>query len=173
MTALALNATTVRTAASTLPSVTSQVMEVTNLDVTPEETAAGRAVNGVIGAVVGALVANIAVAAIAHRAGVPVGFSPLQPAAFAPMTFAGVALGAVGWGAIRGLTRSPARVLRWLVPLVLILSWIPDVILFSGAGVAAVGTLMLMQLSTALVAVPMLAWSLPVGDCEHSAAELR
>ncbi|MEU7785485.1 DUF6069 family protein [Amycolatopsis sp. NPDC049159] len=69
----------------------------------------------------------------------------LNPAAYLPATVLGVLIGAAGWGLIA--RRSP-RALRVVVPVVLVLTWIPDVLqLTAGATAANVAGLMLMHLA--------------------------
>ncbi|WP_370965652.1 hypothetical protein [Amycolatopsis sp. cg9] len=69
----------------------------------------------------------------------------LNPAAYLPATVLGLLVGAAGWGLIAG--RHP-KVLRIVVPLVLVLTWIPDVLLLTaGATAANVAGLMLMHLT--------------------------
>ena len=119
---------------------------------------------GLAAAWTGATLANVAIAAIAHAAGVSSSVMQLQVAVFAPLTIVGVIAGAGGWAVIRRFSRRPAATLRWLVPTVLVASWIPDLLLLGGAGVGAVLALMSMHLAVAAVAVPVYARVLPVRD---------
>jgi hypothetical protein len=76
----------------------------------------------------------------------------LSPAAYLPATVVGVLLGAVGWTL---LARWAPKALRVVVPVVLVLTWIPDLLLLTaGATAANVVGLMLMHLvvATAVVA---------------------
>ncbi len=69
----------------------------------------------------------------------------LNPAAYLPATVLGLLAGAAGWGLI---ARRNPKVLRVLVPLVLVLTWIPDLLLLTaGATAANVVGLMLMHLA--------------------------
>ncbi|WP_103349466.1 DUF6069 family protein [Amycolatopsis sp. CA-128772] len=75
----------------------------------------------------------------------------LSPAAYLPATAAGLLLGTAGWFA---LARRARQALRVVVPAVLVLTWVPDLLLFTaGATAANVFGLMLMHLvvTTALV----------------------
>ena len=75
----------------------------------------------------------------------------LTPAAYLPATVFGILAGATGWNLI--IRRAP-KALRVVVPLVLFLSWIPDVLLLTmGATIANVVGLMLMHtvITTAVV----------------------
>jgi hypothetical protein len=76
--------------------------------------------------VVGALGTTV-IAAIAHGAGVSHAFSPLDPGAYIALIVLGVLGGAVGWQVVRAKADRPAQLLRNLVPVVLILSFIPDI----------------------------------------------
>jgi hypothetical protein len=78
------------------------------------------------GVVVGAL-GTTAIAAIAHGAGVPDSFSPLQPSAYIGLIVLGVLAGGVGWQLVRVKAEQAGSLLRTLVPAVVILSFIPDV----------------------------------------------
>ncbi|MFJ7219211.1 DUF6069 family protein [Amycolatopsis sp. NPDC098790] len=69
----------------------------------------------------------------------------LNPAAYLPATVLGLLAGALGWGLI---ARRNPKVLRVVVPLVLVLTWIPDALLLTaGATAANVVGLMLMHLA--------------------------
>ncbi|MGW3962381.1 hypothetical protein ACWED2_21355 [Amycolatopsis sp. NPDC005003] len=75
----------------------------------------------------------------------------LSPASYLPATAAGLLLGTAGWFVIAH--RAP-QALRVVVPAVLVLTWVPDLLLFTaGATAANVFGLMLMHLvvTTAVV----------------------
>ncbi|GAA3565436.1 hypothetical protein GCM10022222_56470 [Amycolatopsis ultiminotia] len=75
----------------------------------------------------------------------------LSPAMFLPATLAGLVLGAAGWTL---LARRAPRTLRVVVPVVLVLTWIPDLLLITnGATAANVAGLMLMHLAVAAAVV--------------------
>lgn len=75
----------------------------------------------------------------------------------------GVLLGFVGWLLIRRFAPRPAAVLRWVVPLVVVLSFIPDLYLLTfGMSVLLVVALMIMHVVVAAVAVPTFRRVLPV-----------
>ena len=82
----------------------------------------------VVAVVVGAL-GTTAIAAIAHGAGVAHSFSPLHPGSYIALIVLGVLGGAVAWQLVRVKARQPSRVLRSLVPAVVILSFIPDIVI--------------------------------------------
>jgi len=68
----------------------------------------------------------------------------LSPASYLPATVAGLLLGTVGWFVI---ARTAPKALRVVVPAVLVLTWVPDLLLFTaGATAANVFGLMLMHL---------------------------
>ncbi|MEV4050051.1 DUF6069 family protein [Amycolatopsis sp. NPDC049688] len=76
----------------------------------------------------------------------------LSPASYLPATAVGLLLGTVGWFVI---ARRAPQALRVVVPAVLVLTWVPDLLLFTaGATAANVFGLMLMHLvvTTAVVA---------------------
>lgn len=129
-------------------------------------TSAGRIAGGVLTAVVVAVAVNAVIAVLAGAAGASEDFHPLEPSAYVPLTVFGVLTGAAGWAAIRRWARRPAATLRWLVPVVVAVSLLPDVALLftdmqpntGGLGVAA---LMVMHVATAAVAVTIFARALP------------
>lgn len=102
-------------------------------------------------AVVAAAAVNTVIALVASSlddGGIGMG---LNAPAFLPATVLGMLAGAAGWILI---ARRAPKVLRLLVPGVLVLTWIPDLlILLAGATAANVVGLMLMHLvaATALV----------------------
>lgn len=126
---------------------------------------AGEAVVGLLGAAVVsiavnsliALLAGMVIPADAERTGLALG-------EYAPATVIGIVLGALGWYLVRRFARAPRRVLRVLVPVVVALSWIPDLgILAAGATVANSLALIVMHTVVAAATVPVLMRVLPVG----------
>jgi hypothetical protein len=111
--------------------------------------------------------ANTVIALAAVALGASSAFAPLSPPVFLAFTALGIAGGYVGWRIVRRVAPRPARVLRVLVPLVLVLSWIPDVILgivqfIPGTNLTAVLALALMHAVIVAVAVPVYARISPV-----------
>jgi hypothetical protein len=117
--------------------------------------------------VVGALGTTV-VAGIAHAAGVSHSFSPLHPGTYIALIVLGVLGGAVGWQLIRARARQPAKLLRTLVPAVVILSCIPDIAIGIAGGFHAtwggVIALMAAHVVVATTAVASFATLLPVED---------
>ncbi|MEJ2862089.1 DUF6069 family protein [Actinomycetospora flava] len=75
----------------------------------------------------------------------------------------GILIGFVGWVVIRRFVPRPAAVLRWVVPIVVVLSFIPDLYLLTfGMSVLLVVAFMVMHVVCALVAVPAFRRVLPV-----------
>jgi hypothetical protein len=130
-------------------------------------TSAGRIAGGIGLAAVGAVAANTLISLLARAAGASGEFQPLRPSAYVFLTVVGVLAGAGGWAAVRRWSGRPATVLRWLVPVVVGLSLLPDIALLftdaqpntSGLGVAG---LMAMHLATAAVAVALFRRVLPL-----------
>ncbi len=129
------------------------------------------AVVAIIGAAVVSTAVNSAVAALAHGAGAPHGFRPLEFATYTGLTVVGVIAATVGWLVVRSRSRQAARTLRVLVPAVLLLSFIPDIAVgvsksqphTTWGGVIA---LMIMHLVVAVAVVLALRTMLPVA-AEH------
>lgn len=75
---------------------------------------------------------------------------------------ASVRAGAVGWLVVRRVVTRPSAVLRWLVPLVVVVSLVPDVLLGLALGWGGAVALGLMHLAVAAVAVPAYRYFLPL-----------
>jgi Family of unknown function (DUF6069) len=128
-----------------------------------------RIVAGLAAAAGTAIAADSFIAVLARALGAPAEFRPLQFATYAGLTVAGVAAGAVGWVTIRRRFDRPAALLRWLIPTVIVLSWIPDAVLLvadvlPGTTVQGVGALMLMHVAVAAAAVPAYRAAFPLAD---------
>ena len=112
------------------------------------------AVAGVIAAIV-----NVAISAVARGPfGASDEFLPLTPGPMVMWTIMGAIIGAVGWRLIVNKKANSGALLRWLVPTVLVLSFIPDVALLAsdsmaGQTTAGVLALMVMHVVTAVIAV--------------------
>ena len=120
-----------------------------------------------IAAVVVAGLANTVVALAAVAAGAPSTYGPLTAPAYLTFTTVGVLVGYLGWRIVRRSVPRPARVLRVLVPVVLVLSWIPDVLLAAlqfipGTTLTGALALGLMHAVVVAVAVPVYARIAPV-----------
>ncbi|WP_086663445.1 DUF6069 family protein [Lentzea kentuckyensis] len=127
---------------------------------------AGEIVVGLLGAAVVSIAVNALIAFIAGRF-VPAGVerTGLALGEYAPATVIGVLLGTLGWYLVRRMARAPRRVLRVLVPTVVVLSWIPDLgILAAGASVVNSLALIVMHTVVAAATVPVLSRVLPIGD---------
>ena len=125
----------------------------------------GEFVLGLLGAAVVSIAVNALIALIAGKF-VPAGVerTGLALAEYAPATVIGILLGTLGWYLVRRFAGNPRRVLRVLVPVVVALSWIPDLgILAAGAAVVNSLALMAMHLVVAAATVPVLSRVLPVG----------
>lgn len=112
-----------------------------------------------IAAVAVAIALNAVVAAVAISAGAPSTFGPLTFPAYALFTTLGIGAGWAGWVLIHRRAREPRRILRVLVPVLTLLSFVPDVLLLAfrfipGTTTPAVIALMLMHLVVVAVAVP-------------------
>jgi hypothetical protein len=79
-------------------------------------------------ATVPAVLGDTVVSLIArHIGGVSGKFTPVQPAAYIALTIIGLVAGALGWYTITQVSAQPGRILRWLVPAAIVLSFIPDI----------------------------------------------
>lgn len=112
----------------------------------------------VVAMLVNAVLATVALAIDGGAA--PVGLSAPE---YLGASVVGVLLGTAGWALIRRFTARPAAVLRVVVPVVLVLTWIPDVlVLVGGATVVNAVALMLMHAVVTVSAVVALRRVLPV-----------
>jgi hypothetical protein len=114
-----------------------------------------------------AVLANSVVAIVAHAAGASADFSPLLVFVYGPFTLLGFLAAYAGWRIVRRRASHPAAVLRVLVPVLTVLSFVPDTVLaitgfIPGASLTAVAALGLMHLVVVAVAVPICARLLPV-----------
>jgi hypothetical protein len=75
-----------------------------------------------------AIAANTAVAFAGLAAGASTSFAPLMIAIYGPFSILGIVAGYIGWRIVRGRSSHPLRVLRVLVPVLLVLSFLPDTI---------------------------------------------
>src|ERR1700712_3560730 len=80
----------------------------------------------VVASAANAIVVAAALAVDAHAA-----FPPLMPAVFLSFTAIGLIAGYVGWRVARRLLAPSRRLLTWLVPVALVLSWVPDLVLMA------------------------------------------
>ena len=136
-------------------------------NVTPAPALAGAARGGLLRAAAittgAALVINLIILAIAKAAiDVPDRFTPLQPGSVAFMTILGIALATGFYALLRSRVDNPAATFRRIVPIALIVSLIPDVLIwtsdaYDGAAKAeTVLPLMAMHLATAAVVATLL-----------------
>lgn len=80
------------------------------------------------GAALVAVAANTVVAFAGLSAGASASFAPLMIAVYGPFSALGLVAGYVGWRIVRGRASEPLRMLRVLVPVLLVLSFLPDAI---------------------------------------------
>ncbi|MGW0820989.1 DUF6069 family protein [Streptomyces sp. NPDC002845] len=96
---------------------------------------------------------NALIAVLARTLGAPEDFDALEPSSYASLTALGVLAGAVGWALIRRFYRNPERLLRRLVPSVVVVSFVPDFFLFDEGEVTGVVALLVMHVAVAVIAV--------------------
>lgn len=61
--------------------------------------------------------------------------------------------GAVGWALVRKVSKDPEALVRWLVPVLVVVSFVPDFLLFGDGGAVGVAALLLMHVAVAAAAV--------------------
>ncbi|MEU9239440.1 DUF6069 family protein [Streptomyces sp. NPDC048385] len=127
------------------------------MSVTSEPVAVRRGplvvVGGVLAAIVVASTADTVISLIALAAGAPDDFQPLKPRSYIILTAVGTVAGALGWAFLRKVSQDPEILTRWLVPAVVVLSFVPDILLVRAGGAIGVGALLLMHVAVAVIAV--------------------
>ncbi|GHH88971.1 DUF6069 family protein [Streptomyces capitiformicae] len=108
---------------------------------------------GVLAAIVVSSLANVVLAVLALALGAPDDFQPLMPGSYVFLTAVGVIAGAIGWVVVRKVSKDPEKLVRWLVPTVVVVSFVPDFLLFGAGGVVGVMALLLMHVAVAAAAV--------------------
>ena len=83
----------------------------------------------VLAAVAASALVTSLIALVARAAGVGEAFPPLQPQAYLTFATAGTLLALGGWLLVVRFVARSARLLRVLVPVLLVLSFVPDVVL--------------------------------------------
>ena len=138
---------------------------------TPEAAAPRRSLLPAIAvAAIGSMVVNAVIAAIARGPlDVSSEFQPLTAPVFLMWTLIGTVVGGLVWRAITRRSAHPARVLRWLVPVVVLVSLVPDLLVYLDGSMAgttgtAVWALVAMHLATAAVSVPAFQRFMPAAD---------
>ncbi|CAM3307420.1 DUF6069 domain-containing protein [Kibdelosporangium persicum] len=126
------------------------------------------AVGYLLAATVVACLVNIGIAALAHAAGASEDFEPLTIGAYVTYTVVGIIAGTIGWALVRQRAENPRAVLRWLVPTVVVISFIPDVAMFfvpdfqPNANAVGIIALLVMHVVVAVCAVAALVRALPI-----------
>ncbi len=120
----------------------------------PTSTSTGRGVAlAVVTTTVVAGVVNTVISLVAQGLGADASaLAGLQPALYIAFTLVGTAIGALGWVVIRKRAADPAALLRWLVPVVVVITLVPDLLVGLALGWGAVA-LALMHIVVAAVAV--------------------
>lgn len=108
---------------------------------------------GLLAAIAVACVADAVLALLALAAGAPDDFQPLKASSYIFLTTVGVVAGAVGWAIVRKASKDPQALVRWLVPTVVLVSFVPDFLLYGDGGATGVGALLLMHVGVATAAV--------------------
>jgi hypothetical protein len=114
-------------------------------------------IRGLLAAILLASVADTILALAARSAGASSAMQALHPSSYIPLTVLGVLAGSIGWAVVRRKAATPSRLLRVLVPVVLVVSFVPDLAMLAGgapgSGPVGVAALMLMHLAVATTAV--------------------
>ena len=111
-----------------------------------------------LAAIAASSVVNAAIALLGRAAGANDDFGPLQASGSVFFTAVGVLVGAAGWAIVRNRSRDPRVLLARLVPIVVVVSFIPDLALLVSdyqprANTAGVVALLAMHVAVTLIAV--------------------
>jgi hypothetical protein len=82
-----------------------------------------------VASVVASLIVELIIAAVAHGAGAYSDFQPLTLGGLIGPTVLGLLIAVVVWELVRRRAGDPVAVMRRLVPVVVVLSWVPDIVL--------------------------------------------
>jgi hypothetical protein len=125
-----------------------------------------------VASVVASLIVELIIAAIAHGAGAYSDFQPLTFGGLIGPTVLGLLIAVVVWELVRRRAGDPVAVMRRLVPIVVVLSWVPDVVLGATHREAAsqlphttwgeVAALMVMHLFVAAIGLGLFSRLLPL-----------
>ena len=121
----------------------------------------------VVSAAVGGIALSAVVAAVARGAGVSDKFRPMMVATFAPLIVLSLLIAVAVWQRVRSRSADPVRTMSRLVPVVVVLSLVPDVLVGVGGSMAhttwgGVFALMTMHLLVSAVGVASFAYFLPL-----------
>ncbi|WP_369191732.1 DUF6069 family protein [Streptomyces sp. R08] len=108
---------------------------------------------GLLAAIVLAVAADTVIAQLALAAGAPDDFQPLKAPSYIFLTTVGILAGALGWSIVRKVSNDPWALVRWLVPTLVLVSFVPDFLLYGDGGATGVGALLLMHVTVAVAAV--------------------
>ena len=125
-----------------------------------------------VASVVASLVVELIIAAIAHAAGAYSDFHPLTLSGLIGPTVVGLVVAVVVWELVRRRAGDPVAVMRRLAPIVVVLSWVPDVLLGATHREATsqlphttwgeVAALMVMHLFVAAIGIGLFSQLLPL-----------
>ena len=125
-----------------------------------------------VASVAASLIVELIIAAIAHGAGAYSDFQPLTFRGLIGPTVVGLLIAVVVWELVRRRAGDPVAVMRRLVPIVVVLSWAPDIALGATHREASsqlphttwgeVAALMLMHLFVAAIGIGLFSRLLPL-----------
>ncbi len=118
-------------------------------------------------AAVVAIALSAVVAAVAHAAGVSHDFAALTIPVFTPFIIIGLLGGAVAWAIVGQRSAAPGRLMRWLAPTVVLLSFVPDILVgaqhgLPGTSWGGIFALMTMHLIVAAAGITSYRFFLPL-----------
>jgi hypothetical protein len=134
----------------------------------PNGTSDGIALpTALVASVVASLIVELIIAAIAHGAGAYSDFRPLTFGSLVGPTVLGLLTAVVVWDLVRRRAGDAVAVMRRLVPIAVVLSWVPDVALGATRFEAhttwgEVAALMVMHLFVAAIGVALFSQLLPL-----------
>src|SRR5579871_1233685 len=119
-----------------------------------------------------ALIVEVSIAGVARAAGASADFRPLTPAGLLGPTIVALTIALVVWELVRQRAADAAAVMRWLVPVAVVVTWLPDIALGTTHRIATgpvpdttwgeVVVLMVMHVFAAAIAVGVFSRLLPL-----------
>ncbi|MET1073734.1 MAG: DUF6069 family protein [Umezawaea sp.] len=121
----------------------------------------------IVSAAVVSVALDAAIAAVAHGVGVSEEFPPLTLPAYTFLSVLGLVIGGIAWAVVRAKASNPAGFLRIGVPIVVLVSFVPDVMIGisksqPGTTWGGVAALVVMHIVVAAAGVAAFSYFMPV-----------
>ncbi|WNV89243.1 DUF6069 family protein [Umezawaea sp. Da 62-37] len=127
----------------------------------------------IVSAAIVSVALDAVIAAVAHGAGASDEFPPLMLPAYTFLSVLGLLIGGIAWAVVRAKAANPAGFLRIGVPIVVLVSFVPDIMTGiskaqPGTTWGAVAALMVMHIVVAAVGVAAFNYFMPVRQTDQA-----